>query len=85
MIAPTFTGHRTIRADVATLRPFIDWSPFLTTWGAQPKHPDVLNDPNSGETARSLMVDADAMLDRIIEESWFSVAEVRLLARALDR
>jgi 5-methyltetrahydrofolate--homocysteine methyltransferase len=36
-----------------------------------------MDDPELGETARSLMADAEAMLDRIISESWFSpVAEV---------
>ena len=75
--APTFTGHRTIRTDVDTLRPFIDWSPFLTTWGIRGRHPDVLDDPELGEAARSLMADADAMLDQMIAEQWFSpVAEV---------
>ena len=77
VITPTFTGHRTIRTDVATLRPFIDWSPFLTTWGIRGRHPDVLDDPELGEAARSLMADADAMLDQMIAEQWFSpVAEV---------
>ncbi|MGB0208570.1 MAG: methionine synthase [Ilumatobacteraceae bacterium] len=77
VITPTFTGHRTIRTDVDTLRPFIDWSPFLTTWGIRGRHPDVLDDPELGEAARSLMADADAMLDQMIAEQWFSpVAEV---------
>ena len=77
VLTPTFTGHRTIRTDVDTLRPFIDWSPFLTTWGIRGRHPDVLDDPELGEAARSLMADADAMLDQIIAEQWFSpVAEV---------
>ena len=77
VITPTFTGHQTIRTDVATLRPFIDWSPFLTTWGIRGRHPDVLDDPELGEAARSLMADADAMLDQMIAEQWFSpVAEV---------
>ena len=77
VITPTFTGHRTIRTDVATLRPFIDWSPFLTTWGIRGRHPDVLDDPELGEAARALMADADAMLDQMIAEQWFSpVAEV---------
>jgi len=77
VITPTFTGHRTIRTDVATLRPFIDWSPFLTTWGIRGRHPDVLDDPELGEAARSLIADADAMLDQMIAEQWFSpVAEV---------
>jgi len=77
VVRPTFVGHRTVRADVATLRPFIDWSPFLTTWGIRGRHPDVLSDPELGEAARSLMADAEAMLDRMIAEQWFSpVAEV---------
>ncbi|MGB0737120.1 MAG: methionine synthase, partial [Ilumatobacteraceae bacterium] len=77
VVTPTFTGHRTIRTDVDTLRPFIDWSPFLTTWGIRGRHPDVLDDPELGEAARSLMADADAMLDQMIAEQWFSpVAEV---------
>ncbi|WP_258272954.1 vitamin B12 dependent-methionine synthase activation domain-containing protein, partial [Escherichia coli] len=38
--------------------------------------PDVLNNPASGETARKLFADANAMLDRIIAEKWLTANAV---------
>ena len=40
------------------------------------KFPDILNNPATGETARALYDDAQAMLDRIIEEKWLTANAV---------
>ena len=40
------------------------------------KFPDILNNPQTGETARKLYDDAQAMLDRIIEEKWLTANAV---------
>ncbi len=40
------------------------------------KFPDILNNPASGEAARKLWDDAQAMLDRIIDEKWLTAAGV---------
>jgi 5-methyltetrahydrofolate--homocysteine methyltransferase len=55
---------------IATLRPFIDWSPFFSTWEIPGQFPRILEDPEVGETAKSLYADALAMLAQNQEKSW---------------
>ncbi|MEO7060349.1 MAG: vitamin B12 dependent-methionine synthase activation domain-containing protein, partial [Lapillicoccus sp.] len=54
------------------LRRYIDWTPFFSAWEMKGRFPDILNNPASGEAARKLYDDANAMLDQIIEERWLS-------------
>jgi 5-methyltetrahydrofolate--homocysteine methyltransferase len=56
--------------DLATLRRYIDWQPFFNAWEMKGAFPDILNNPSSGPAARKLYDDAQAMLDRIVEEKW---------------
>ena len=62
--------------DIAELRDYIDWQPFFNAWEMKGKFPDILNSPTSGETARKLYDDAQAMLDRIIDEKWITARGV---------
>jgi 5-methyltetrahydrofolate--homocysteine methyltransferase len=62
--------------DIAELRDYIDWQPFFNAWEMKGKFPDILNNPSSGETARKLYDDAQAMLDRIVEEKWLTAKGV---------
>ena len=55
---------------IEELREYIDWQPFFITWEMKGRFPDILNNPASGETARKLFADANAMLDRIVAEHW---------------
>jgi 5-methyltetrahydrofolate--homocysteine methyltransferase len=52
------------------LREYVDWQPFFNAWEMKGKFPDILNNPISGEAARRLYDDAQALLDRLIEEGW---------------
>ncbi len=52
------------------LRGYIDWQPFFNAWEMKGKFPDILNNPTTGEAARRLWDDAQAMLDRVVEERW---------------
>ena len=52
------------------LRRYIDWQPFFNAWEMKGKFPDILNNPATGEAARKLWEDGQAMLDRLIEERW---------------
>ncbi len=54
----------------------IDWTPFFQTWELSGTYPKILDDPNVGETARSLYADARAMLDQMIAERWVSARGV---------
>ncbi len=55
---------------LADLREYIDWTPFFRSWELHGTYPKILDDEVVGETARSLFDDANAMLDRLIEEKW---------------
>jgi 5-methyltetrahydrofolate--homocysteine methyltransferase len=68
--APTFTGVRLLdNFPLATLREFIDWTPFFHTWGLKGIYPRILDHENHGGEARKVFADANALLDRIIEKS----------------
>jgi 5-methyltetrahydrofolate--homocysteine methyltransferase len=56
---------------VDDLIPWIDWGPFFLTWEMRGRFPDILDDPDKGETARELYGRAQAMLERICNERWF--------------
>jgi len=65
-VKPAQLGVTPITADLATLRDYIDWTPFFLTWSLAGKYPRILNDDVVGEEATSLFADANAMLDKII-------------------
>jgi 5-methyltetrahydrofolate--homocysteine methyltransferase len=66
---PQFLGRRTIEDySVAELRDYIDWSPFFATWELTGKFPAILDDAKYGPAARSVLADAQAMLERIASE-----------------
>ena len=70
---PSFTGVRGFTSyDVAELIPYIDWTPFFSTWEFKGRFPALLDDPERGEAARALYDDARAMLERIVAERWFT-------------
>ncbi|MFN3964004.1 MAG: methionine synthase [Silanimonas lenta] len=68
----------TVFGDVplATLRDFIDWTPFFQTWELAGRFPAILDDPVVGAQARELWRDAQAMLERLVEERWLGVRAV---------
>jgi 5-methyltetrahydrofolate--homocysteine methyltransferase len=66
---PEFTGVRVLENfPLATLREFIDWSPFFHTWGLKGVYPRILENESQGAQARQLFAEANALLDRIIEK-----------------
>jgi 5-methyltetrahydrofolate--homocysteine methyltransferase len=58
--------------DLAEVRRYIDWQPFFNAWEMKGSFPDILEDAESGETARKLYDDAQQMLDRLIEGRWLT-------------
>ncbi len=65
---PAFTGIRVLdNFPLATLRDFIDWSPYFHTWGMKGIYPRILDDERQGAEARRIFEDGRALLDRIIE------------------
>jgi 5-methyltetrahydrofolate--homocysteine methyltransferase len=61
---------------LAELRGYIDWTPFFSAWEIKGRYPDVLTNPATGEVARRLLDDANAMLDRLTEEGWLTARGV---------
>ncbi len=66
---PSFTGVRALdNFPLATLRDFIDWSPFFHTWGLKGIYPRIFEHPEWGAQAKQVFTEANALLDKIIAE-----------------
>jgi 5-methyltetrahydrofolate--homocysteine methyltransferase len=66
---PSFTGVRVLDDfPIATLRDYIDWTPFFHTWELKGVYPRILEHETYGEQARQIFAEANALLDRIIAE-----------------
>jgi 5-methyltetrahydrofolate--homocysteine methyltransferase len=66
---PAFTGVRVLdNFPLATLREFIDWSPFFHTWGLKGIYPRILDHAEHGAQARQIFSEGNALLDFIIEK-----------------
>ena len=62
--------------DLATLRPYIDWTPFFQAWELAGHYPAILTDAVVGTQASELFRDAQAMLDKIITAKWLTARAV---------
>ena len=68
---PKFTGVKYFNDfSIEELLPYIDWTPFFTSWQLKGKYPAILDHEIVGETAKNLFADAQSMLRRIIDEKW---------------
>jgi 5-methyltetrahydrofolate--homocysteine methyltransferase len=68
--APSFTGVRVLNNfPLATLRDFIDWTPFFHTWELKGVYPRIFEHPAHGSQARQLFAEANALLDVMIEKN----------------
>jgi 5-methyltetrahydrofolate--homocysteine methyltransferase len=64
---PSRTGVRVLSdVPLATLRDYIDWTPFFHTWELKGVYPRILQHEKYGEEARTLFAEANALLDRIV-------------------
>ena len=79
LAVPAFTGVRVLdNFSLATLRDFIDWSPFFHTWGLKGIYPRILESripesssdgqPDQAVQARQIFIDANALLDTIVQQ-----------------
>jgi 5-methyltetrahydrofolate--homocysteine methyltransferase len=68
--APDFIGVRVLdNFPLATLRTFIDWTPFFHTWELKGVYPRILDDVKYGAQARQVYAEANELLDTIIEQN----------------
>jgi 5-methyltetrahydrofolate--homocysteine methyltransferase len=66
---PEFTGVRVLdEFPLATLRDYIDWTPFFHTWELRGVYPQILENEKYGEQARTLFAEANALLDEIVSK-----------------
>jgi 5-methyltetrahydrofolate--homocysteine methyltransferase len=62
--------------NLADIARYIDWQPFFIAWELHGKFPQILQDEVVGKEATRLYNDAQAMLQRIIEEKWLDANAV---------
>jgi 5-methyltetrahydrofolate--homocysteine methyltransferase len=76
-VKPSFLGPRSFaNYDLASLVPYIDWTPLFQTWELSGRYPQILTDNKVGSEAKKLFDDAQALLKRIVAEKWFSASAV---------
>ena len=74
---PRMLGRRVLRnVDLASLVPFIDWTPFFQTWDLAGSYPAILDDAVVGEQARRVFADGQAMLQRLVQGRWLQAHAV---------
>ncbi len=66
---PSFLGARTARDfPLRRLTEFIDWTPFFWVWELKGTYPSILDDRTVGVEARRVFDDAQAMLQKVVDE-----------------
>ncbi len=64
---PMATGVRVLPdVSLATLREYIDWTPFFHTWELKGVFPRILQHEKYGEEARKIFADGNTLLDEIV-------------------
>ncbi len=67
---PAFTGVRVLdNFPLATLRDYIDWTPFFHTWELKGVYPRIFEHPAHGAQARQIFNEANTLLDLIIAKN----------------
>ena len=80
---PVVAGMHTFDSiDIEDLVPFIDWTPFFSSWQFRGKFPDIFEDEMIGQEAKKLYDDARSMLKKIIDEKWLESKAVIGIFRA---
>ncbi len=75
--SPGFTGVRVLdNFPLATLREYIDWTPFFHTWGLKGIYPRIFDHPEQGSQARQIFAEANVLLDTIITKSLITARAV---------
>ncbi|HEY4122126.1 MAG TPA: methionine synthase, partial [Byssovorax sp.] len=66
--APDAIGVRAVDVPLATLRPYIDWTPFFHTWELKGIYPRIFEHEAYGDVAKKVFAEGNALLDRIVDE-----------------
>ena len=66
---PEHTGVHVLNdVPLATLREYIDWTPFFHTWELKGVYPRIFDHEKYGEQARKVFADAQVLLDEIVNK-----------------
>ncbi len=73
-VKPTFIGQREVtEMTVDTIRHYIDWTPFFSTWMLKGKYPAILSHDVVGQEATKLYEEANALLDKIVKDDLLQI------------
>lgn len=66
---PEFFGTKVFNNyPLEELVPYIDWTPFFHAWEMKGRYPKILDDAEKGTEAKKLFDDAQALLQRMVDE-----------------
>jgi 5-methyltetrahydrofolate--homocysteine methyltransferase len=76
-VKPSFLGIRAFpNYSLASLVPYIDWTPFFQAWELSGRYPQILTDNKVGAEAKKLFDDAQVLLKRLVSEKWVTASAV---------
>ena len=76
-VKPSFLGTRAFpNFSLASLVPYIDWTPLFQAWELAGRYPQILTDNKVGAEAKKLFDDAQELLKRIVAEKWVTASGV---------
>jgi 5-methyltetrahydrofolate--homocysteine methyltransferase len=76
-VKPSFLGVKAFpNFSLASLVPYIDWTPFFQAWELTGRYPQILTDNKVGAEAKKLFDDAQILLKRMVEEKWVTASGI---------
>ena len=83
---PKFLGVKTLsNYSLTELREYIDWTFFFHSWELKGRYPQILTDAVKGTEATKLYSDANALLDKIIEQNLLTANGVLAIVPAASQ
>jgi len=72
-VRPEVDGVKVLKEfDLRTIAKYIDWGPFFIAWEMPGQFPAVLTDKIFGTEAKRLLGDGQKLVQKIVEEKWFT-------------
>jgi 5-methyltetrahydrofolate--homocysteine methyltransferase len=68
--------HQIDHISLREIAEYVDWTFFFMIWEFKRKFPEILDDPEKGEEARKLFIDAKNMLNKVVENNMLQAKAV---------